>query len=81
MASSDVIRGDIRLEEQQALQSIRSAGIIPQELTLAQREAWKSPSATIHARLIEELGGETAALYERILAGKAAFAEQNRDLP
>jgi TRAP-type C4-dicarboxylate transport system substrate-binding protein len=80
MASADVIRAAIRQEEQLALESIRSAGTIPQELTPAQRQAWKAPSAAIHAQLIEDLGGETAVLYERILAGKAAFADQNRGL-
>lgn len=78
MASADEIRADIRLEEQRALETIRAAGTIPQELTPQQRQAWKAPSRAIHAALVDDLGGETVALYERIQAGKAAFAARGR---
>lgn len=45
------------------------------ELTPKQRETWRASSRGAIDILIQEIGGETAKLYERIRAGKADFAE------
>ena len=58
MASSAVIRADIRQEEQQALDTIRAAGITPLELSPAQLAKWKLHSRSIYEALIADIGGD-----------------------
>jgi len=76
MASSAVIRADIRREEQQALDTIHAAGITPLELSPGQLAKWKRHSLAIHKALIADIGGDAQRLYDRIQAGKAAFARR-----
>jgi len=81
MASSAVIRADIRLEEQQALATIRAAGITPLELSPEQLAKWRLHSRAIHEALIADIGDDAQRLYDRILAGKTAFARRGRGPP
>ena len=76
MGTSKLLRADVRLEEQQALDSIRAEGVVPYEPTQSERAEWISASREIHEKLIAELGSSSQEIYDLIQEGKAAYAAQ-----
>ena len=71
---SAVMRAGVRKEEQEALADIVARGLPPYEPTPAELASWRALAQPLHQELVERIGGESAALYARIRAGKAAFA-------
>ena len=49
------------------------------DLTPDQRAAWKARTVNVIDRLVDTIGGRSAEVYDRILAGKAAFAQRQAD--
>ncbi len=74
IASTSVLRSDVRAEGVEALIYSESKGATIITLSATERAAWKKASTNSHRILIDEIGGETAALYDLIQEGRSAFA-------
>lgn len=74
IAPTEVIRADVRAEGVDALNFSAKMGATIITPTPTERDAWKAATANSHRILIDEIGGEAAALYDLIQAGRSAFA-------
>lgn len=74
IATTKVLRSAVRTEDEEAIIFSAAQGATIIALSDAERAAWKKASANSHRILIDEIGGETAALYDLIQDGRSAFA-------
>ncbi len=74
ISPTNVVRRDVRAEGAEALVYAAAQGATVIALTADQREAWKDATRTSHRLLIDEIGGQAAAVYGLIQDGKSAFA-------
>ena len=74
IAQTTDVRSAVRKEGVEALEYSVSQGATIITLTSQERSTWKQATAASHSILIDEIGGEAAALYYLIQAGKSAFA-------
>ncbi len=73
---SKELRQIVRGRDAEHLDFVRDQGIVPYALSETEKANWRRVTAPTHKRLIDTLGGESQALYDQILEGKAAFARQ-----
>lgn len=69
-----VVRQHVREEGIEAVAFSAAQGATIIELRPEERQQWIDATRDSHHILIDEIGGETAALYDLIQAGKSAFA-------
>jgi TRAP-type transport system periplasmic protein len=69
-------RASVRRLTDFALGEMRKEGIRVHELDPGLRAEWAGATAGVAERLIGEIGGASRQVYEAILAGKAAFAQE-----
>ena len=74
IAATEIVRSDVRGEGVEALTFSKSKGATIITLSATERAAWKNAASATHLKLIDEIGGETAALYDLIQSGRSAFA-------
>lgn len=74
IATTEALRLAVRQEDEEAITYSADQGATIIQLSASERQAWKQASANSHRILIDEIGGETAALYDLIQEGKSAFA-------
>ena len=74
IAATKVLRSAVRTEDEEAVTFSAARGATIIELSTAERILWKKASADSHRILIDEIGGETASLYDLIQEGRSAFA-------
>ena len=79
LSPTPVIRADVRREGEEALTYSEAQGAIIIDLEPAERQLWIDATANSQHILIDEIGGRTAELYDRIQAGKSAFAASMAD--
>ena len=75
--SIQVTREAIRAETDGDLVKAEEMGFTVHDLTPAQRDQWRNVVADTHERLVDEVGGRSQEIYELILKGKAAYADQS----
>lgn len=67
----------MRVAELRAVEAALAHGEIDViELTPQQYAQWRAPAADIETRLVHELGGQSRAVYDAMVAGRAAWAQQ-----
>ena len=74
ISPTPVVREHVRQEGREALEFSRAHGAIIIDLSAEERQQWIDATSNSQRILIEEIGGRTAELYDRIQAGKSAFA-------
>lgn len=74
IATTKVLRSAVRTEDEEAITYSETQGATIIELSDTERALWKNAASASHRILIDEIGGETAALYDLIQSGRSAFA-------
>ncbi len=74
--SIQVTRQAIREETDGDLAKAEEMGFTVHRLTPAQRDDWQRAVGNTHQKLVAEVGGQSQEIYDLILKGKAAYAEQ-----
>ena len=71
-----VARKNVRAYVEQVVAEGQAKGVNYIDLTKEQRQRWKSASSSGLQRILDDTGPEGARLYDFLLEGKAAFANQ-----
>lgn len=66
-------RGEVRKLAAGLLAAMEKQGIRVHRLTAEERRAWVDASRPLHDRIIARVGGDARAIYDTVMAGKAAF--------
>ena len=69
-------RSEVRLDQDAEIERIRAEGDPVYDLTEAELAAWIKAGQASHAAVLDEIGGEAQAIYDRIMEAKAAFKAQ-----
>jgi TRAP-type C4-dicarboxylate transport system substrate-binding protein len=78
--SSDQARASVRRLTDFSIATMRKEGVRIHELSPEQRAQWVAATKDVTPRLIEEIGGQSRAVHDAILRGKADFAKRQADL-
>jgi len=76
LVSAKVFRQQVRKAEADILAQPEKTGITVHQPTAEQLAEWRQATRNNYQDLIKTLGGDAAQIYEKINAGKKAFAEQ-----
>lgn len=77
LGSAALLRQVVRQEACDAIALARQNGATIHPTSAEDRAAWAAAAPRVHAELIATIGGRAQALYDRITAGRRAFAELN----
>ncbi len=69
-------RTEVRFDQDAEIARIRAEGDPVHDLTEAELAAWVQAGQASHAAVLDEIGGEAQAIYDRIMEAKAAFKAQ-----
>lgn len=67
-------RRQMRADEDRLIAVAQSKGITVHELTADMQKAWETAAAASHPPLLRDIGGDAQAIYNLVVAGKAAYA-------
>lgn len=72
------VRGRVRARNTSDLEHAKRRGSIIHEPTAIEKTQWRKATRTVPQKLVEQIGGQAAAIHARIVEGKEAYATLQR---